>query len=351
MLAYLTGTVDQELLLRSEYLLAENRILHQQLKGRLRLTDPERRTLAEIAQRLGRKALREVATLVTPETLLGWYRKLIARKFDGSKQRRTAGRPRTSEETEALILKLARENRSWGYKRLAGALAALGIKISVQTVGSILLRHELPPAPLRKKGMPWKDFIRSHLDVLAATDFFSAEVLTLGGLVSYYVLFFIHLGTRKVHLAGITSSPDEAWMKQIARNLTDAEDGFLRGRRFLIHDRDGKYCPAFREVLHSSGVTCLPLPPRSPNLNAFSERWVLSVKEECLGKLILFGKSSLRKAVTEYLAHHQHERPHQGLGNAIPFQNPEDCIGNREGLIRCRERLGGLLKFYHRITG
>lgn len=315
------------------------------------MTNPQRMTLAEIAKRLGRRALGDVATLVTPETLLSWYRKLIARKFDGSKNRRKAGRPRVTETTEALILKLARENRAWGYKRLAGALGSLGIKVSLQTVGNILKRHDLPPAPERKKGIPWKEFISSHLSVLAATDFFSAEVLTLKGLVTYYILFFIHLDTRKVHLAGITPAPDEAWMKQIARNLSDAEDGFLRGRRFLLHDRDSKYGPAFRDILQSTGVECLPLPARSPDLNAFAERWVLSVKDECLNRLILFGERSLHKAVHEYIAHHQHERPHQGLANAIPFPQPEDRGGSQDGPIFCRERLGGLLKFYHRKAG
>jgi putative transposase len=350
-LAYITGTVDQELLLRNQYLLAENRILRRHLRGRLRLTDPQRKTLAEFAMRLGRRALREVATLVTPETLLGWYRNLIDRKFDGSKKRRAPGRPRTKIEIEDLVLKMARENRTWGYKRIAGALNNLGIQVSPQTVANILKRHDLPPAPERKKGMPWKDFIQTHLDVLAATDFFTAEVLTLKGLVTYYILFFIHLDTRKVHLAGISPSPDEAWMKQIARNLSDVEDGFLRGRRFLLHDRDSKYGLAFRDVLKSAGVECLPLPPRSPDLNAFAERWVLSVKDECLHRLILFGERSLRKAVDEYIAHHQHDRSHQGLANAIPFPRPEDRVGSRDGPILCRERLGGLLKFYHRKAG
>jgi putative transposase len=140
-------------------------------------------------------------------------------------------------------------------------------------------------------------------------------------------------------------------MKQIARNRSDVEDGFLRGRRFLLHDRDSKYGPAFRDVLNSTCLECLPLPPRSPDLNAFAERWVLSVKDECLNRLILFGERSLRRAVDEYVAHHQHDRSHQGLANAIPFPRAEDRVGSRDGPIICRERLGGLLKFYHRTAG
>jgi putative transposase len=193
LLAYITGTVDQELLLRNEYLVAENRILKAQIKGRLLLSDAERATLAEIGHRLGRKALEEVAATAKPDTILGWYRKLIANKFDGSKSRRTHGRPRIDEETENLVVRMAKENPAWGYDRLVGALANLGHTLSDQTVGNILGRHDIPSAPKRKHTTSWKDFIRAHLDVLAGTDFFTVEVFTLKGLITYYVLFFIHL--------------------------------------------------------------------------------------------------------------------------------------------------------------
>jgi hypothetical protein len=187
-LSYITGSVDQELLLRNEYLVTENRVLRAQIKGRLRLTDPERKTLAQIGKRLGRKALQDVAQIVTPDTILRWYRRLVARKFDGSKKRGGPGRPRTQEEIEELVLKMARENRTWGYRRILGALRNLGIELSAQTVGNILERHDLPPVPERKKGTTWKEFIQTHLDVLRACDFFTAEVLTLKGLLTYYVL-------------------------------------------------------------------------------------------------------------------------------------------------------------------
>jgi hypothetical protein len=216
-LAYVTGTVDQELLARNEYLAAENRILKAQLIGRLKLSGADRKTLGEIGHRLGRKALAEVATIARPDTILGWYRKLVARKFDGSKARRSPGRPRISREIEELILRMARENRGWGYDRIAGALANLGYDISDQTVGNVLRRHGLPPAAERKRTTSWADFIRTHMDLLVGTDFFTAEVLTLRGLVTYYVLFFIHLESRRVAIAGITVHPNEAWMKQIAR--------------------------------------------------------------------------------------------------------------------------------------
>src|SRR5438105_11009518 len=160
LLAYITGTVDQELLLRNEYLVTENRILRNQLKGRIRLSDGERKTLAEIGQKLGKKALDAVATIVKPDTILGWHRTLVAQKCDGSKQRKTPGRPTIDQELEALVVRMAQENRSWGYDRIVGALANLGYTISDQTVGNILKRHGLPPAPERKMTTTWKEFIR-----------------------------------------------------------------------------------------------------------------------------------------------------------------------------------------------
>ena len=164
LLAYITGTVDQELLLRNEYLVTENRILRSQIKGRLRLSDGERKALAEIGQKLGKQALKEVATIVKPDTILGWHRKLVAQKCDGSAHRKAPGRPPIAPELEALVVRMARENHSWGYDRIVGALANLGYTISDQTVGNILKRHGLPPAPERKMTTTWKEFIRTHMD-------------------------------------------------------------------------------------------------------------------------------------------------------------------------------------------
>ena len=266
-LAYITGTVDQELLLRNEYLVAENRILREQVNGRLLLSDPEKKTLAEIGYRLGRKALAEVANAAKPDTILGWYRKLVARKFDGSKARRKAGRPQVDDDVEQLIVCMARENPSWGYDRIAGALVNLGYRVSGQTIGNVLRRHGIPPAAQRKRTTTWAAFIRAHLAVLAGTDFFSVEVFTLRGLVTYYVLFFIHLETRRVNIAGITIHPDERWMQQIARNVTMEEWGVLQNCRYLLHDRDAKYTRSFRAIIDSGHVTTLALPARSLNLN------------------------------------------------------------------------------------
>src|SRR5215475_3442280 len=272
LLAYITGTFYQELLLRNEYLVTEYRILRNQITGRMRLTDGERKALAAIGQKLGKQALKDVATIVKPDTILGWHRKLVAYKFDGSQQRQSPGRPKIDQELEALIVRMAQENRSWGYDRIVGALANLEYIVSDQTVGNILKRHGIAPAPERKTTTTWKECIRTHLDVLVATDFFTAEVWTLGGLVTYDVLFFMHLGSRQVHLAGVTLHPNEAWMIQGARHVTMEEWGFLAPGQYLIHDRDGKYCPAFQHIIDTAGVTRVPLPPRSPNLNAYAER-------------------------------------------------------------------------------
>ena len=220
-----------------------------------------------------------MAGAAQPDTILGWYRRLIANKFDGSRFRKRVGRPRVAEEIERLVVRMANENPSWGYDRIVGALANLGHRLSDQTVGNILRRHGLSPAPKRKQTVSWKEFIRSHRDVLVGMDFFTAEVLTLKGLLTYYVLFFIHLETRRVGLAGFTPYPDQEWMDQQARNMTMEQWGYLRGCRYLLHNRDTKFCESFRELIESGSVKPLRLPARSPNLNSFAERWVRSVKK------------------------------------------------------------------------
>src|ERR1700730_14134624 len=276
LLTYVTGLVNQEVLLQNEYLAAEKRILRAHLPVRLRLSNPERSTLAEIGKRMGRKALGQVACVAKPDTILAWYRRLIACKFDGSKHRSYPGRPRTDSKLEALIVRLAKENAGWGYDRIRGALSNLGYCISDQTIGNILKRHGIAPAPKRSQNTSWKDFIRSHMAVLAGIDFFTVEVLTWRGLVTYYVLFFIHLESRRVSLAGMTRPPDQAWMQQMARNATDESWGYLNQRRYALHDRDTKFCTLFRTTLASGGIQPIQLPARSPNLNAFAERWVRS---------------------------------------------------------------------------
>jgi transposase InsO family protein len=330
------------------YLQEENRVLKAHLGDhRLRLTNTERRRLAARAYPLGRTCLHEVATLVTPETLLRWYQQLIARKFDGSTQRRQRGRPRVTEEVEQLVVRMAEDNPSWGYRRIQGALANLGHKIDKLTVRNILRRHHMDPAPQRRKGgMGWAQFLKLHWEGLAATDFFTVEVATWHGLVTYYVLVVMELATRRVHIAGITPHPTAAFMQQCARQLTDPFEGFLVGKRYLIHDRDTKFTQAFDGLCKASGVEPVVLPPRSPNLNAHCERFVRSIKEEALAHMVMLGERSLYYAIQQYLAHYHHERNHQGLDNQRITPEPEH--NDQGGIVVRRDRLGGLLRYYYR---
>jgi putative transposase len=330
------------------YLREENRVLKAQLGGRrLRLTETERRRLATLAHPLGRQRLKEVTTLATPETLLRWYHRLMAQKFDGSWHRRPPGRPRVIEEIEQLVVQMAEENATWGYRRIQGALANLGQSIDAITVRNILRRYHMEPAPQRRKsGMSWTQFLQTHWEVLAATDFFTVEVATWHGLVTYYVLVVMELATRRVQMAGMTPHPTMAFVQQCARQLTDPIDGFLLGKRYLLHDRDTKYTQAFDALLKDSGVEPIVLPPRSPNLNAHCERFVRSIREEVLHHMIIMGEESLRVVLTQYLAHYHAERNHQGLDNQLIA--PASNVGSCSGQVRRRARLGGLLSYYYR---
>ncbi len=216
------------------------------------------------------------------------------------------------------------------------------------TIRNILKRHGLTPASDRiRNGPTWAKFTQSHWEALVGTDFFTWEVWEPWGLTTYYVLFLIHQASRKVHIAGITTNPDGDWMKQIAKNLTMPDWGFLKQGMILLHDRGGQFCPTFRRILQNEGIQTLMLPFQSPNLNAYAERWVRSVKEECLSKMIILGEPMLRNSLKEYLAHFHGERPHQGLGR-IPFPARELTRGSPKGKIVCRQRLGGILNFYFR---
>ncbi len=330
------------------YLLTENRVLKAHLGGRrLRLTDTERRRLAALAHPLGRTRLKEIATLATPDTLLRWYKRLIAQKFDGSQQRRQLGRPRIVAEVEQLVMRMAEENPTWGYRRIQGAVANLGHAIDKLTVRNILRRHHMDPAPQRRKtGMSWAQFLKMHWEVLAATDFFTVEVATWHGLVTYYVLVVMELATRRVQIAGITPHPTAAFMQQCARQLTDPCDGFLLSKRYLIRDRDTKFTAVFDGLLKSIGVEPVVLPPRSPNLNAHCERFIRSIKEEALAQMIMLGERSLYYAIQQYLAHYHHERNHQGLDNHVISR--EGAVGDQTDPVARRERLGGLLSYYYR---
>jgi hypothetical protein len=343
-LVALAGWLNREQQKIVEYLKEENRVLREQLGAkRLRFNDEQRRRLAVKGKELGVKVLRELGCIVTPDTILRWYRELIAMKYDGSEHRRP-GRPKKPDELRELVATMARDNPGWGYTRIRDALADLGHEIARNTIKAILKAQGIEPAPERSKRISWKTFLRSHWDAIAACDFFTVEVLTWTGLTRFYVLFVIALETRRVEIAGIIRQPHGAWMLQVARNLLDIVDGFLSGTRFLLLDRDPLYTSQFQALLSSAGVTPIRLPPSSP-LNAYAERFVRSIKSECLDKLVLLGENHLRTAVREYLVHYHAERHHQGLGGQL-ISPPANL--NRPGPIVCRERLGGLLRFYDR---
>lgn len=325
-----------------EYLREENRVLKEQLGGkRPRLNNDQRRRLAARAKALGRKALAEICTIVTPDTILRWHRELIAQKYDGSSRRRV-GRPRIMQQIRQLVVRMARENPGWGYLRLEGALKEAGHRVARTTIANILKEHGLEPAPQRHT--PWSTFLRSHWGAIAATDLFTVEAWTARGLTRFYVLFVIDLETRRVEIAGVADRPTGEWVTSVARGLIDEFDGFLRKHEYLIHDRDPRFTLQFQSLLRTAGIESVRLPPRSPNLNAYAERFVGSIKSECLDRLVILGERHLRHVLDEYVQHYNHERCHQGLGNELIEPVHEEGSGD----VISHERLGGLLRFYHR---
>jgi transposase InsO family protein len=227
-------------------------------------------------------------------------------------------------------------------------LVNLGHEVGRGTIANILKDYGIVPVPERDRRMPWSTFLRAHRECLLASDFLTVEVCTIRGLVTHYVLFFMDIANRAVKIAGITPHPDSRWMTQIARNLTDLNDDFLRGKRHLILDRDTKYTDPFRSVLVREGIQVILLPPRSPILNAFAERFVRSTKEECLSRMIFFGPASLQHAVRQFMAHYHSEHNHQGLENRIPL--PPSITALPHHPVQRRQRLGGMLSYYHRAA-
>jgi len=297
LLTSITGTVDEELRLRNAYLAAENRIFRHQITGRVQFTDAERKILAAMGQKLGKQALEEIATIAQADTILGWHRQLVVQKGDGSPQQKAPGRPRVDKELEALVVRMAQENRSWGYDRIVGALANLGYAISDQTVGNILKRHGIPPAPERKTTTTWREFIGIHIDVLRATDFFRSAVWTWLGLVLSSMLLFLHISCRTIHVAGMA-----AWLNARWR---------------------------------------LPIPPRS-YWRASVERWIYAVMEQGLSQLLQCGGHVRRPVLSEVATHAQQGHFLQGRGTVVllPVVNRRPV---RDGPLRRRQRLSGLL--------
>jgi putative transposase len=249
-------------------------------------------------------------------------------------------------ELSELIVRMAQDNPSWGYTRIQGALANLRHKVGRGTIANVLKHSGIEPAAERSRHTTWSTFLRAHWKVLAASDFFTVEVWTGKGLITHYLLFVISLPDRVVNVVGITTRPDEPWMLQIARNVTDPVAGAIHAKRYLIIDCDAKYSEQFRRLIRDSGTNVIGLPPMSPNLNAYAERFVRSIKDECLNRMILIGQASLRRAVAEYIEHYHLERNHQGIENRL-ICAPAAVAANG-GHIRRHARLGGMLNFYHR---
>ena len=313
-----------------------------------RLSRWEQLTIAILAAKLGRVVagsrirLSHAVLLVRPETVLKWHRELVRRKWT-YRRRRAGGRPPIATQAEALLLRLAAENPRWGYGRLHGELAKLGHALGRSTVRDVLKRRRVPPAPQRRqRADTWRQFLAGHRDAIRACDFFTVETVRLK---TVYALFFLELGTRRVHFAGCTAHPTAAWVTQQARQLAWTLQDEGQGVRYLIHDRDAKFPPAFDTVFAAEGVAIIRTPYRAPNANAHAERWVRSAREECLDHLLIAGEAHLRRVLTEYVAYYNRDRPHQGLEQRCPVTRPAPVP---EGPVRRRDRLGGLLHDYYR---
>jgi transposase InsO family protein len=283
--------------------------------------------------------LRDIATIVTPDTLLRWHRQLVAQKWTYS--RRGPSRGGVLAEIRHLVVRMATENPTWGYTRIQGALKNLGHHVGRSTIARILKANGLPPAPNRPTS--WQTFLRAHWGAIAGADFLTTEVWTWQGLVTFYTAFVIDLATRRVQVLGLTPHPDEAFMYQVVRTLTMADGTPCR---VLICDRDAKWSAAVRERLEEGGIRVVQTPYEAPTANAYAERFVRSLKEECLDRIIPLGEAHFRRAVADFVAHYHRERNHQGLENALIDGAPTTSAGP----VRRQSRLGGLLNFYKRAA-
>jgi putative transposase len=323
------------------FLREENRVLKARLEGRrLRLDDGERRRLAELGHRLGRRVLSDVVTIVTPDTILRWHRELVARKW--TDRGVSGGRTGLQARIRSLVVRMATENPTWGYTRIQGAMKNLGHQVGRSTVARILKAAGVPPG--RERPMTWRAFIRAHWPALLAADFFTTEVWTVGGLMTYYTAFVIELHSRRVHVLGSTRYPNDVFVVQAFRELT-ADGDLLRSGGILICDRDPKWSAAMEALLRSVGVRVVRTPAAAPNCNAHAERFVRSIKTECLDRVIPVGEWHLRCVVREFVEHYHKERNHQGIGNELIERTP---VRRTKGPVRKRQRVGGILSYYYR---
>jgi len=320
----------------------ENAVLRHQLAvlrrtvERPRLRRRDRVLLAAVSGLLPRE--RWSVFLVSPQTLLRWHRELVARKW--TYRRRLPGRPPLDPALRELVVRLARENSSWGCVRIQGELRKLGIGVGATTIRSILRRSGFGPAP-RRQGPSWREFLRAQAHGIVACDFFTVETAWLRTL---YVLFFVEHGSRRVHLAGVTANPDGAWMRQQARNLAVEER--LDNVRFVLHDRDAKFSGPFDALIRSEGVRVIKTPVRAPRANAIAERWVRTVRNECLDHVLVFGRRHLERILRGYVAHFNAERPHRSLELTAPAGSPRSR-GSPSPDVRRRDVVRGLIHEYY----
>jgi putative transposase len=299
---------------------------------------PSDRVLMAAAGRLLPPARRH-GLLVTPQTLLRWHRELVRRRWTYPSA--TPGRPSIDANTRDLVLRLARENPRWGYQRIAGELNKLGLAVSPSTVRRVLARAGLRPTP-RRSGPTWREFLRTQAAGIVACDFFCVETALLR---RYYVLFFIELQTRRVHLGGITANPDGPWVTQQARNLSLA--GAFGDVRFLIRDRDAKFVAGFDEVFRTDGIEVILTPFRSPQANAHAERFVRTARTECLDWMLIRGPRHLDRVLRIYVEHYNTQRPHRALGRCPPLATQPPAPATPHVTLERRDQLGGLLHEYH----
>jgi putative transposase len=276
--------------------------------------------------------------------LLRWHRQLIAQKWTYVKVRRS-GRCSGLVEIRQLIVRMATDNPTWGYTRIQGALKNVGHRVGRSTIRRILKAAGLPPVPQRPTS--WQTFLRAHWGAIAAADFFTTEVWTWRGLVTFYTVFVIDLTPRRVQILGSTPHPEALFMQQIVRTLTMAEGAAVQAPKVLICDRDRKWSGDVRRRLGDAGIGVVLTPERAPNANAYAERFVRSIKEECLDRLIPIGERHFRRAVAEYVEHYHGERNHQGLDNCL-ISGP--ALVTMTSRVRRHPRLGGLLNFYERAA-
>lgn len=343
----LISYADNQLAQMIEFLREENRILRSKLPKRLALSAREKNRLLKYGSMLG-PAINSLITIVSSRTFSRWMKERKG-PTKAATSKRKPGRPKTEAEIRELILKFAREN-SWGYSRILGELKKLGIQsVSRSTVVNILKDAGFDTSPKRGKGT-WSEFLERHRKTLWASDFLSVKSLTTKGFVDLFVLFFIHPGTRRVIVSGISTNPNSAWMKQQARNVTgEIRDFGFPAPEFLIIDHDTKYTREFDAIFESEGTEVKRVGPIAPNLNAYAERFAQTLRVECLDHFVICGEKHLRHLVSEFLAHYHEERPHQNLANTPPCRSSTEILPFvKDQPIRRTERLGGLLKHYSR---